>query len=177
MAKCLHKGCIINGQENDAYNSVEVSTHMTVLYRDKCARDPSKHVLTLTSIPVSVSCTCVVPKYWGPPAGGSTILRCSSSALPLCVLFEYCNHVSSFRSPWWLSSCSHAQGLICKLPNNPYCNFAQISSLILRVKLTSPTLGGEKQEHVSQFPDWPSAETRLDGRICVVPLRLYPAVQ
>ena len=63
MAECQCRGCIINGEESDAYNSVEVTTRMKVLYKSRCAHDPSKHVVTRRWIRVPVACTCVAPKY------------------------------------------------------------------------------------------------------------------
>lgn len=112
MAECVHRGCIINGEETDAYNSVVVATNMNVFYKHQCAHDRSKHILTHSLITVPVSCTCVEPKYWGPPADRPNIRRRPPSTFPLGVLFENCNDVN-VRSDFPLAarpgSCVSAQ--------------------------------------------------------------------
>lgn len=68
MAKCLCQGCIIDQRESYNYNSVEVTIKMKVLYIHPCTTHPGKHMVIHQLLPVSVACTCALPKYaaWSP---------------------------------------------------------------------------------------------------------------
>jgi len=61
-AKCLCEGCIINGVENMAYNSVPVQRSMLFLKKVSCPSDPNKYSLEYEHVLVTVACTCVVPR-------------------------------------------------------------------------------------------------------------------
>ncbi|XP_077050104.1 interleukin-17C [Siphateles boraxobius] len=61
-AKCLCEGCIINGVENMAYNSVPVQRSLLFLKRVPCPSDPNKYSLEYEHVLVTVACTCVVPR-------------------------------------------------------------------------------------------------------------------
>ncbi|KAJ0056685.1 hypothetical protein NL108_012118 [Boleophthalmus pectinirostris] len=70
-ARCLCEGCILQRAHEDrpheehTYNSVPVYTHVLVLYKTRCARQPHKYRLTKRMLRVTVGCTCVMPTYTG----------------------------------------------------------------------------------------------------------------
>ncbi|CAI5646427.1 interleukin-17F isoform X2 [Oreochromis niloticus] len=61
FAKCLCKGCIIDGHEVNDYNSVEVWAPMLVLIKTEC-KDANTYRVQKMRIEVPVGCTCVRPK-------------------------------------------------------------------------------------------------------------------
>nr|BAI82582.2 interleukin-17C-2 [Takifugu rubripes] len=62
MAECLCKGCILEQKETHDYNSVSVTTHIKVLYKNPCPDDPGKYLMKHEYFKVSVGCICVEPK-------------------------------------------------------------------------------------------------------------------
>lgn len=61
-AECLCDGCIINGVENNSYNSVPVEQTFLFLKKVKCSSDPSKYSVEYEKVSVRVACTCAVPR-------------------------------------------------------------------------------------------------------------------
>ncbi|XP_005447866.2 interleukin-25 isoform X3 [Oreochromis niloticus] len=57
FAKCLCKGCIIDGHEVNDYNSVEVWAPMLVLIKTEC-KDANTYRVQKMRIEVPVGCTC-----------------------------------------------------------------------------------------------------------------------
>ncbi|XP_030269437.1 interleukin-17C-like isoform X2 [Sparus aurata] len=64
FAECICKGCIIDGQQNQSYNSKLVFAWMKILKKTtgKC-QDSIKYMVKKEFIKVPVGCTCVVPNY------------------------------------------------------------------------------------------------------------------
>ncbi|XP_020512689.1 interleukin-17C [Labrus bergylta] len=61
FADCLCEHCILNGQEDWNYNSVQVNASLLVFRRTRCGGN--RYRLSKDFITVPVACTCVVPNY------------------------------------------------------------------------------------------------------------------
>uniref|UniRef100_A0A3Q0TFC1 Uncharacterized protein n=1 Tax=Amphilophus citrinellus TaxID=61819 RepID=A0A3Q0TFC1_AMPCI len=61
FAKCLCKGCIINGHEDHSYNSVPLMALRSVLIKTKCKDGTNTYRVKKTRINVPVGCTCARP--------------------------------------------------------------------------------------------------------------------
>ncbi|KAL2093084.1 hypothetical protein ACEWY4_010396 [Coilia grayii] len=60
VAECLCSGCIIDGEEDTAYNSVPVLQTMMFVFKEKCEEE-GKYTIRKEMKRIPVACTCVTP--------------------------------------------------------------------------------------------------------------------
>ncbi|XP_074550967.1 interleukin-17F-like [Halichoeres trimaculatus] len=61
IAECLCEGCIMNGKEDNSYNSKPLEVNMLVYKKTKCQGDANRYRMTRALIKVAVGCVCVMP--------------------------------------------------------------------------------------------------------------------